>query len=116
MSFLSNRVTFTPRSANARATQQPCKPPPKTPTRIVYPARLIANTLKFGFTLFQIDTATGKTWDIAGGLLDQKLFDQSATFQFQPQPSSRFGHSAMSAQCPVCPKADRAGRFMSTRP
>jgi hypothetical protein len=26
------------------------------------------------------------------------------------------GHSVMSAQCPVCPKADTAGRFMSTRP
>src|SRR5215510_11911630 len=26
----------------------------------------------------------------------------------------RPGHSAMSAQCPVCPKADKAGRFMST--
>jgi hypothetical protein len=26
----------------------------------------------------------------------------------------RFGHSAMSAQCPICPKADTAGRFMST--
>src|SRR5262249_27828756 len=26
------------------------------------------------------------------------------------------GHSAMSAQCPVCAKADTAGRFMSTRP
>jgi hypothetical protein len=25
-------------------------------------------------------------------------------------------HSAMSAQCPVCPKADTTGRFMSTRP
>jgi hypothetical protein len=25
------------------------------------------------------------------------------------------GHSAMSAQCPVCAKADTAGRFMSTR-
>src|SRR5262249_26028940 len=25
-------------------------------------------------------------------------------------------HSAMSAGCPVCPKADTAGRFMSTRP
>ena len=34
MSFLSKRVTFTDRSANARAAQQPCKPPPKTPTRI----------------------------------------------------------------------------------
>jgi len=28
----------------------------------------------------------------------------------------RLGHSAMSAQCPVCPKADKAGRFMSTGP
>src|SRR6516225_8861664 len=28
----------------------------------------------------------------------------------------RLGHSAMSARCPVCPKADTAGRFMSTRP
>ena len=28
----------------------------------------------------------------------------------------RLGHSAMSAQCPVCPQADTAGRFMSTRP
>jgi hypothetical protein len=28
----------------------------------------------------------------------------------------RLGHSAMSAQCPVCPKPDKAGRFMSTRP
>src|SRR5262245_57376117 len=27
----------------------------------------------------------------------------------------RLGHSAMSARCPVCPKADRAGRFISTR-
>jgi len=27
-----------------------------------------------------------------------------------------FGQSAMSAQYPVCPKADMAGRFMSTRP
>jgi len=26
------------------------------------------------------------------------------------------GHSAMSAQCPVCAKADTAGRFMSTPP
>ena len=26
------------------------------------------------------------------------------------------GHSAMSVQCPVCPKPDTAGRFMSTRP
>src|SRR5215471_5493613 len=25
-------------------------------------------------------------------------------------------HSAMSARCPVCPKADTAGRFMRTRP
>src|SRR5215831_13115315 len=25
----------------------------------------------------------------------------------------RLGRSAMSAQCPVCPKADSAGRFMS---
>ena len=29
---------------------------------------------------------------------------------------SRTGHSAISAQCPVCAKADTAGRFMSTRP
>src|SRR5215471_6800361 len=29
---------------------------------------------------------------------------------------SRLGHSAMSARCPVCPKADTTGRFMSTRP
>jgi NikR C terminal nickel binding domain len=28
----------------------------------------------------------------------------------------RPGHSAMSAQCLVCSKADMAGRFMSTRP
>src|SRR5262245_59282519 len=28
----------------------------------------------------------------------------------------RPGHSAMSARCPVCPKPDMAGRFMSTRP
>src|SRR5262249_32779866 len=28
----------------------------------------------------------------------------------------RIGHSTMSARCPVCPKADTAGRFMSTRP
>src|SRR5262249_39351153 len=28
----------------------------------------------------------------------------------------KLGHSAVSAQCPVCPKADMAGRFMSTRP
>src|SRR5215467_7880942 len=28
----------------------------------------------------------------------------------------RLGHSAMSAQCPVCPKADVPGLFMSTRP
>jgi hypothetical protein len=28
----------------------------------------------------------------------------------------RLGHSAMSAQCPVCPKADTAQRFESTRP
>src|SRR5215510_14186494 len=28
----------------------------------------------------------------------------------------RLGHSAMPAQYPVCPKADMAGRFMSTRP
>src|SRR6516164_11143899 len=28
----------------------------------------------------------------------------------------RLGHSAMSARCPVCPKADTTGRFMSTRP
>jgi hypothetical protein len=28
----------------------------------------------------------------------------------------RLGHSALSARCPVCPKADTAGRFMSTRP
>ena len=28
----------------------------------------------------------------------------------------RPGRSAMSAQCPVCRKADTAGRFMSTRP
>jgi hypothetical protein len=28
----------------------------------------------------------------------------------------KLGRSAMSAQCPVCPKADTAGRFMSTRP
>src|SRR5262249_39403716 len=27
----------------------------------------------------------------------------------------RLGHSAMSARCPVCPKADRAGQFISTR-
>src|SRR5262249_13568447 len=26
------------------------------------------------------------------------------------------GHSAISAQCPVCAKADTAGQFMSTRP
>src|SRR5215813_9471612 len=26
-----------------------------------------------------------------------------------------FGHPAMWAQCPVCPKADMVGRFMSTR-
>jgi hypothetical protein len=25
----------------------------------------------------------------------------------------KLGHSAMSAQCPHCPKADMAGRFMS---
>jgi len=31
-------------------------------------------------------------------------------------PVSRLGHSAMSARCPVCPKADTAGRFMSIRP
>src|SRR5215813_5062250 len=30
--------------------------------------------------------------------------------------SVRRGHSAMSARCPVCPKADMAGRLMSTRP
>ena len=28
----------------------------------------------------------------------------------------RLGHSAMAAQCPVCPRADKAGRFVSTRP
>src|SRR5262245_50905186 len=28
----------------------------------------------------------------------------------------KLGHSAMSARCPVCPKADTTGRFMSTRP
>jgi hypothetical protein len=28
----------------------------------------------------------------------------------------RLGHSALSARCPVCPKADTAGRFMSTHP
>jgi hypothetical protein len=28
----------------------------------------------------------------------------------------RLGHSAMSARCPICSKADKAGRFMSTRP
>src|SRR5215469_12211658 len=28
----------------------------------------------------------------------------------------KIGHSAMLAQCPVCPKADTVGRFMSTRP
>ena len=28
----------------------------------------------------------------------------------------RLGHSAMSARCPVCPKADTLGDFMSTRP
>src|SRR5262249_51536984 len=27
----------------------------------------------------------------------------------------KLGHSAMSAQCPVCPKAYKAGRFISTR-
>jgi len=30
--------------------------------------------------------------------------------------SVRPGHSAMSARCPVCPKADTSGRFMSTFP
>jgi hypothetical protein len=29
--------------------------------------------------------------------------------------SVKLGHSAMLAQCPVCAKADTAGRFMSTR-
>jgi hypothetical protein len=29
--------------------------------------------------------------------------------------SVKLGHSAMSAQCPVCSKADMAGGFMSTR-
>jgi len=30
--------------------------------------------------------------------------------------SVRLGHSTMSAQCPICPNADVAERFMSTRP
>src|SRR5262245_16673801 len=30
--------------------------------------------------------------------------------------SVRLGHSMMSAQCPICPNADVAERFMSTRP
>jgi hypothetical protein len=28
----------------------------------------------------------------------------------------KVGHSAMSARCPVCPKADTTGRFMRSRP
>jgi AcrB/AcrD/AcrF family len=31
----------------------------------------------------------------------------------RPRSKATLGHSAKSAQCPVCPKAEKAGRFMS---
>src|SRR5262249_11162466 len=36
--------------------------------------------------------------------------------QASPMIGVRLGHSAMSARCPVCPKADTTGRLMSTLP
>jgi hypothetical protein len=50
---------------------------------------------------------------------DHPLSDAIFSFVAQlPHPAGLWDHrgdSAMSAQCPVCPIADKAGRFMSTR-
>jgi transposase InsO family protein len=47
-----------------------------------------------------------------------RMFTESLTPrpELENSQGQKLGHSAMSAQCPVCPKADIAGRFMSTRP
>jgi hypothetical protein len=49
-----------------------------------------------------------------------RLFGETAALRDFDPAYARLGvttgHSAMSAQCPVCAKADTVGRFMSTRP
>jgi hypothetical protein len=48
--------------------------------------------------------------------MNNTLQETAALRDFNPANIScgvKLGHSAMSAQCPVCPKADTAERFMS---